>query len=68
MVPLVEFGVKDFISVISKAAETKSSLDVYPLLKRFTIDNISRTAFGIESSTLANPEKVRLRLVFGRIS
>lgn len=58
MVPLVQLSVKEFTSIVSGIAEKGSSVDVYPLLKRFTVDNISRTAFGIEASTMARPDVV----------
>lgn len=58
MVPVIETTVDDFIAVISKVKRKGEAFDVYPLLKRFTIDNISRAGFGVDSATLADPDKV----------
>lgn len=68
MTPLIERSVVDFEANLKKNASGKE-FDVYPLLKRLTVDNIGRTVFGIETNMQKNPEtkSVLLKAALGFI-
>lgn len=52
MVDTIHAGVKEFGANI--AQQRSGSFDVYPLLRRMTMDSICRTAFGVDASSQSN--------------
>lgn len=56
MTPLVLQSVDGLESNLKEFSSKGEVFNVYPLLKRFTIDNIGRTVFGINANTQAEPK------------
>lgn len=51
MTPLILKSTEDLENNLAKFSSDGKPFNIYPLLKRFTVDNIGRTVFGINANT-----------------